>query len=103
MGYVYDTRFKVGFVVTITAFVLIALALFVLAGWEYDRMAETKKFFPVGGRLAWGFPFYWSGADFSSFLANLFVRPIGNILIILGFGLVGGFIARSFRSRHASK
>ena len=92
----YDRNFKIGFITAIGVFILLNIGAYVLTKQQYEKIAESNKFLPIGGNLRWGIPFYWSGYQSPHWLADEFVGLVLNVPVILLCALIAGFVAKRF-------
>ncbi len=103
MSRLYDRSFKVGFIVTISVFVLLNILSYLYARNEYLAAERRIEFIPLSGRLrfpSWGVPFSWIEEP------TLFENGLGlvlNVFAIAGCAFVIGLIFRFIGIKKAAR
>ena len=103
MSRLYDRSFKIGFIVTISVFVLLNIVGYLFARSEYLAAEKRLEFIPLSGSLrfpSWGVPFSWVEEP------TLFENALGlvlNVFVIAGCSFLIGLIFRFIGIRKAAR
>jgi hypothetical protein len=87
----FNIAFWHGFYVGMLIFIVLNVVAYFYADYIYED--RSIGFSPVS-RFEWGFPFSWTGSSLTGYQDG----PL-NILVLVLFGFVFGFIYKSFKQK----
>lgn len=108
MSKLYNKAFKVGFVATMAAFLVLNVVSYLFAQRQYEKLLNPPISYAPAPRFpAWGFPFTWDGYNLSyardGAFSELFSVADGlvlNFLTITACGFLIGLLFRWFKIRY---